>query len=149
MKGLKLEPGCRHACVAWLNLLALKSKPPASAWMAPFAGSRATSAASTLGSCMMVQAPFSPACSRMIAPRRMARSGFLSVNARAANLRPSPLTFASSPRRIITFTSRGVASITTAGTRSFTVSRSCSASSTASSTLSPAAGSATNPSGPR
>jgi hypothetical protein len=38
MKGLKLDPGCRHACVTWLNLLRLKSKPPTSARIAPSIG---------------------------------------------------------------------------------------------------------------
>ena len=59
MKGLKLEPGCRQAWVTWLNLFALKSKPPARARMEPLAGSSATRAASTLGTCAMLQAPFS------------------------------------------------------------------------------------------
>ena len=39
MKGLKLEPGWRSACVTWLNLLRLKSKPPTSARIAPSRGS--------------------------------------------------------------------------------------------------------------
>src|SRR5260363_60159 len=38
MKGLKLEPGCRHAWVTWLNLFLLKSKPPTSARIAPSCG---------------------------------------------------------------------------------------------------------------
>ena len=55
MKGLKLEPGWRQACVTWLNLFLLKSKPPTSAWMAPSRGSSATKAPSTSGSCVISQ----------------------------------------------------------------------------------------------
>ena len=49
MKGLNEEPGWRQACVTWLNLLRLKSKPPTSARIAPSVGSVATNADSTSG----------------------------------------------------------------------------------------------------
>ena len=49
--GLKVEPICRSACVARLNLLRAKSKPPIIARIWPVALSIASSAPSTTGSC--------------------------------------------------------------------------------------------------
>ena len=46
-----LEPTWRSACVARLNLLWLKSKPPTSAMIAPFCGLIETSAELTSGTC--------------------------------------------------------------------------------------------------
>ena len=71
MKGLKPEPGCRQACVTWLNLFLLKSKPPTSAWMAPSRGSSATKAPSTSGSCVISQVFFGVFATRITAPRRI------------------------------------------------------------------------------
>ena len=59
MNGLKLEPGWRHACVTWLNLFWLKSKPPTSARIAPSCGTTETNAPSTCGICVIAQLPSS------------------------------------------------------------------------------------------
>src|SRR5260363_291645 len=57
MKGLKLEPGCRHAWVTWLNLFLLKSKPPTSARIAPSCGVIEISAPSSCGNWVIDHAP--------------------------------------------------------------------------------------------
>jgi hypothetical protein len=49
--GLKSEPTCRRACVARLNLLRAKSKPPTMARIWPVRLSTASSAPSTTGAC--------------------------------------------------------------------------------------------------
>src|SRR5207248_1715884 len=61
MNGLKLEPGWRHAWVAWLNLLAPKSKPPASASNAPLDGSSATSEAAVAVAPVVLEHPMAQA----------------------------------------------------------------------------------------
>ncbi len=63
MNGLKLEPGCRALCVARLNLLRWKLRPPVSARIAPSLGSSATSAPCTFGNCESAQ-PFSSSGAR-------------------------------------------------------------------------------------
>ena len=55
MKGLKLEPGWRQACVTRLNLLRSKSNPPTIARTAPSCVLMATRAACTSGSCAIAQ----------------------------------------------------------------------------------------------
>ena len=100
MKGLKLEPGCRQACVAWLNLLRLKSKPPTRARIAPVLGSVESKAASTSGICVMRQLFFSSGWTRITAPRRSRLlGGALSSSIRAASFMPSPLIVSTSPPR--------------------------------------------------
>ena len=92
MKGLKLEPGWRHAWVTWLNLLREKSKPPASARIAPVRGSAEASAPSTSGSWVISQRPLSLRVMRTMAPARMRLlGGPFSPTMRSAKRRPSPL----------------------------------------------------------
>ena len=130
MKGLNEEPGWRQACVTWLNLLRLKSKPPIRARTAPSAGSSETKPASTSGSCAICQPFLSSRCTRMIAPRRMRlRAAVLSSRARAANFRPSGFTVTVSPSRSTALTSFGLAASTSATRNSSTSARSASASS--------------------
>ncbi len=57
MNGLKDEPGCRNACVARLNLLVAKSKPPVRLLIAPSNGSTATTAPCASGICASAQVP--------------------------------------------------------------------------------------------
>jgi len=116
MNGLKLDPGCRCACVTWLNLLRSKSKPPTRARIAPSAGCIEMNAASTCGTAT------SPAS--LVLPRQ-ADHGAAPDAGSAAALSPSerprtePLAgdHAGSPSAITALTSAGVASTTTAATR--------------------------------
>jgi hypothetical protein len=130
MNGLNDEPGWRHACVTWLNLLRLKSNPPTSARTAPVSGSSETNAASTSGSCATCQAFLSSRCTRMIAPRviRFCATVFGS-RARATNFRASPRKVTNSPVRNATLNALGLASSTTAARMSSTSGYSESASS--------------------
>ncbi len=117
MNGLKLEPGWRHACVTWLNLFLLKSKPPTSARIAPSCGVSDTSAPSTCGSCVICQLPFASATTRTIEPGLM-RCACVArgLNAAATKRSPSPLIVATVPSTNCAFTSFGVADVTTAAT---------------------------------
>ncbi len=76
MNGLKLEPGWRQACVTWLNLLRLKSKPPTIARISPSSGFSEMNAAATSGSCATDHAPLSFCTTRMIAPGRILTLGW-------------------------------------------------------------------------
>ena len=69
------EPGWRQACVTWLNLLRLKSKPPTIERISPSSGLSEIKAADTSGSCVTVHAPFSSCATRMIAPGRILALG--------------------------------------------------------------------------
>src|SRR5688572_841911 len=92
MKGLKDEPGCRHACVTWLNLLLLKSKPPTSAWIAPSRGSSATKAPSTSGSWVISQVFLGVFATRITAPGRiLILGGAFGDRPDWAGRRPSPV----------------------------------------------------------
>src|SRR5260363_17499 len=71
MKGLKLEPGCRHAWVTWLNLFLLKSKPLTSARIAPSCGVIEISAPSSCGNWVIDHAPCASFRTRMTGPGRM------------------------------------------------------------------------------
>src|SRR5687767_11675579 len=72
MNGWKRDAGWRLSCVAWLNLLASKSKAREGVRMAALAGSCATSAAGTRGGCARLRAPFAAAQRRL----DRARAGF-------------------------------------------------------------------------
>ena len=150
MKGLKLEPGWRNACVTWLNLLRSKSKPPTSARRAPSLGRIATNVDSTCGICAICQAPLSSRITRMTAPRRiLVAAAALSPSERAANLSPSPVTETMSPSLRTALISVGEASSTIAALRVSLSLRSWKARSRAFSSSPGSLGRLTNDSGPR
>ena len=150
MNGLKLEPGWRQACVTWLNLFLLKSKPPTSALMDPSRGSMATNAPSTSGNWVISQVSLGVLVTLIMAPRRILMlGGALSDKPDCAGLSPSPVISNTSPpwrRARIIF---GSAASTTADMTSPLSGCSSKASSMASSSSCALAGSVTNFSGPR
>src|SRR6218665_2725458 len=92
MNGLKLDPGWRQACVAWLNLFLLKSKPPTKARIEQLRGSSGTKAPSTSGNCVISQVFLGVLSTRIAAPGRILMfGGALLLSPDCAGFRPSPV----------------------------------------------------------
>ena len=150
MNGLKLEPGCRQACVTWLNLFLPKSNPPTKARTAPSRGSKATNAPSTSGSWVTSHMFLAVFATRIKAPRLILTFGpALPAKPDCAGFKPSPVISRVSPFARIAKIRLGFASKTTADITSPLSGLSDSASSTASSTSREFVGMSTNLSGPR
>ena len=93
MNGLNADPGCRCACVTWLNLLRSKSKPPTSDRIAP--SLRPQRDERGLRPAASGRSPSAPCRrARRGSPPRVGCAGRgrrLVAQSRAANLRPSPV----------------------------------------------------------
>jgi hypothetical protein len=113
MKGLKLEPGWRQACVTWLNLFLPKSKPPTRARMAPVRGSSATKRAFDLGQLGQPPVALGAFCiRRTTAPRRICTFGpAFDDRPEVTGFRPAPVTVTTSPDCSMATTLRGEASV--------------------------------------
>ncbi|MNK99218.1 hypothetical protein D3C87_1196050 [compost metagenome] len=151
MNGLKLEPGWRQACVTWLNLLRLKSKPPTIARISPSSGFNETKAAATSGSCVTDHVLSLASCvTRMIAPGRILTFGWaLADSDGAINRSAVPSIVATSPESSVARTCFGVTLVTTAERRSSLPGCSTRASSMACSRSDGFDGRSINASGPR
>ncbi len=147
--GLKLEPGCRQPCVAWLNWLRPKSKPPTKARKSPLRGSKATNAPSAWGHWVMCHClPCST--TRTTAPRlSLCAAGTLSVKPACAWRRPAPSMPNTSPEASTTVTFLLLISVTMAGRKSSSSSTSLKVWAMAGSSFFQASGRVSRLSGPR
>ncbi|MCY1213051.1 hypothetical protein D9M72_248090 [compost metagenome] len=150
MKGLKLEPGWRQACVTWLNLLRLKSKPPTIERISPSCGLIDTNAAATSGSWVTDQSRFSSWVTRMTAPGRIFILGCALDDSDGEIKRSAePSMVATSPDSSVAFTCLADTLVTTAERRSPLPGCSTSASSMACSRSAGSEGRSIKASGPR
>ncbi|MCY1364637.1 hypothetical protein D9M69_514500 [compost metagenome] len=150
MNGLKLEPGWRQACVTWLNLLRLKSKPPTIERISPSCGFSDTNAAATSGSCVTDQLPLPSCVTRMIAPGRIFILGCAFADIDGEIKRSAePSMVATSPDSSVALTCFDDTLVTTAERRSPLPGCSTSASSIACSRSAGSEGRSTKASGPR